>query len=103
MNMPCINPARWRLMAGACALLWSAQTQAQDSQCSTDADCGVGFDCAVTGSSGCAAPDCKGEDCPVPVCEEFEYRSCVPGACASDADCSDGLVCHTSSYSMCSG
>lgn len=68
-------------------------------ECGSDADCGEGLVCEVTGASGC--------DCAVPVpddpsgeneacsCDPVEYRSCVPGPCQTNADCGAGLVCAT--------
>lgn len=66
-----------------------------ETECATDADCAVGFQCEVVGSTGCAEPICPpGEECPEPEpCEEETFSACVPGPCASDADCGPGLLC----------
>ena len=74
----------------------SARSAFADSQCASDADCVKGWQCQVTGESGCASACAPGQDCSqVPPCQTEEYKSCVPGPCKADSDCADGMVCYT--------
>jgi MYXO-CTERM domain-containing protein len=83
-----------------------------DSECEQDSDCGAGYECTVTGVSGCAGAatpiDCAPDDeeClmpPPPECETMEYRSCVPlSGCESDADCAENMVCLSYEMGSCS-
>jgi hypothetical protein len=71
------------------ALSITGNALAAEGECATDADCGQGLVCQVTGGTACACAS----DAPCPPCETVEYRECVPGPCAADADCGEGLVC----------
>jgi hypothetical protein len=75
------------------------------STCSSNADCGQGFECTVVGGTGCAssgaAPACPpGGDCPLadrgpqPECTPTYIMACTPAHCTSDAQCAAGMVCH---------
>lgn len=85
----------------------AAAGSAAAEECTTDADCGVGFACQLTGATACAEPACPpGEPCPEPApCETEEFYECVPVPveCASDADCGEGSVCESYTYEECSG
>lgn len=68
-------------------------------ECGSDADCGEGLVCEVTGASGCdcaaPSPDDPSGEREACSCDPVEYRSCVPGPCQTNADCGAGLVCAT--------
>ncbi|MDD9943634.1 MAG: hypothetical protein OXU20_21515 [Myxococcales bacterium] len=89
-------------------VLWGASAGlavAQDVECDSDADCGLGRVCEVVGAGAtCAAPAPCPEDepCPEPpACEFFELRLCVPGPCDEDADCPDDERCVTETWTEC--
>ncbi len=75
-------------------VLLAMPARAQETSCSTDADCPDGTSCVL---SPCARPACfpDGEcpevpDCvPVGVCQEAPWN----GACSTDADCPAGFTC----------
>lgn len=70
--------------------------QPTSSGCSTNQECGRGYECTVVGSSGCAPSACPaGASCPPPEpCTPTEERACTPAHCMADADCADGMICH---------
>jgi hypothetical protein len=89
------------LLVGALSALSAASARAQE--CQADADCGPGYQCKVGTSVGCGGSTCaKGDDCPPPVCESFEYHYCAAAPCTTDADCPGSMVCHTESWEACS-
>ena len=85
----------WLWIAAAGVLGLSGRAAAQE--CESDADCVKGYACEVVGASGCGfACSSEDPDCAPPpdfMCEETEYKACVPGPCSSDSDCEDGMVC----------
>lgn len=67
------------------------------SGCTTNQECGRGYECTVVGSSSCApsAACAPGASCPTPEpCTQTEVRACTPAHCTVDADCADGMICH---------
>lgn len=75
--------------------------------CTTNADCGEGFECIVESGEACSSAPCApGEACDEePVCEPYEYSYCAYDLqeCATDTDCTDGFVCYSYSYESCVG
>lgn len=92
------------LSFGLGASLCASAAFAQDD-CSSSADCEVGFVCGVIGSSGCAAEPCPddGSDCKPVDCAPEEFYGCVAAPCESDADCGTDMVCQTEEWGSCSG
>src|SRR5678815_2411040 len=88
------------LLAASAVTLVSGHARAT---CTTNADCGHGFECQVVGGSTCAGYACPPDQpCPPPPpCDPVEIRDCVPGGCAVDADCADGMVCFESTSTDC--
>ena len=87
----------------ALTLSLTAFAAPEGAECEVDTDCDGDLICEVTGGyGGCTAPACApGEECPEPVCESFEVRSCVRPPCQSDADCGAGLRCVSDTVELC--
>ena len=86
----------WLSMTIASAAL-GLSGRAAAQECASNDDCLKGFTCEVVGSSGCgyACPSDDPDCAPPPdfMCEEMEWKGCVPAPCTSDADCEEGMVC----------
>ncbi len=87
-------------------MLLAAANASAATPCSTDADCGHGLTCVVTGTTECPkAPACaKGDECPpAPTCDPVTTMTCALGSCTTDSDCASGMLCSTRTVRECSG
>lgn len=76
---------------------------AQAQNCTTDEQCGPGYQCRTYEDTLCSGSACRrGETCPPPVCETRISGYCENADCSSDADCPDPMLCHVESYEECS-
>lgn len=99
-----IGWARLPWLAPAALLAVVNGAAAQDSECTSDADCGLGRACEAVGATTCqATPPCApGEACPAPEpCVSQEFYQCVAGPCSDDADCPGGERCVSETWTEC--
>lgn len=93
----------WVAVSLVALATFSVKAAHASTSCGTDADCGKGFSCQVTGGAGCASPACPpGETCDAaPPCNDVVFKSCEPATCTTDSDCGADMVCYQASAVAC--